>query len=213
MRSGPSPGTDEDAARIAQARARMRKQQWRSTQMTLRETRFPIYAVDGWPSELGGSGSHGGRSSEITIRHYDTPDFDPFAGDLPRLQVTTKHGESFRSDLHDARSALDDWLRADNVGAQWPEVSRAALTLWLRARDRSRRAVLLGAERPEQSIWIDDAPTPALMLVTSRRWVAVARRSDLTIVIAGHDVDPGSIHVKPITDPLGQLLGPEPPDA
>ena len=177
------------------------------------DTPFPIYGADGWPSQLGGSGSQGGRSTEITIRHYDTPVFDRFAGDQPRVEVTTKHGGSRLGDLHEARQTLDGWLRADNAGAQWPDVSNAALTLWLRAWDRGHRAALLGAERTAQLIAIDGAPTPAVMLMTGGRWVAVARQRNLTIVVAGHEVDPASLHLRPITDPLAQLLGPEPPDA
>jgi hypothetical protein len=213
---GSGPGDHEDmaehAARIAQARAEMRQRQWRSAEMTLRDTRFPIYAAEGWPAQLGGSGSQGADTTEITITHHDTPVFDPFAGDQPRLEITTKHDDSLLGDLYEARQTLDNWLHADNSGTEWPDVSNAALTLWLRARDRRRRAALLRAERTAQLITIDAAPTPALMLMTGRRWVAVARQRNLTIVIAGHEIDPGSLHLKPITDPLAQLLGPQPPD-
>ena len=98
MRFGSEPGDDEDAAqreaRIEQARAQSLRRQWLSAQTTLRDTRFPIYAADGWPSQLGGNGSQGGRITEITVRHSDTPDFDPTAGDQPRLVITTKHDDS-----------------------------------------------------------------------------------------------------------------------
>ena len=55
--------------------------------------------------------------------------------------------------------------------------------------------------------------TSTLMLTTSDRWAAVARHGNLTIVAAGHQVEPASLQLKPITDPLAQLLGTKPPDA
>jgi hypothetical protein len=41
----------------------------------------------------------------------------------------------------------------------------------------------------------------------------VARHADLTIIVAGCDVEPGSLHLEPIADPAARVLGPEPPDA
>jgi hypothetical protein len=214
LRSGSGEHEDmaQHAARVSPARVQMLKQQRQWADRTLRDTQFPMYAADGWPARLGGGGSHGGRVSEIMISHHDTPVLDPLASDQPRLEITTKNDDPL-GDLHQARHTLDSWLRTDNAGVQWPDVSNAALTLWLRARDRGRRAVLLGAERTAQLITIDGAPEPALMLMIGGRWVAVARHRNLTIVVAGREIDPATLHLKPITDPLAQLLGPEPPEA
>jgi hypothetical protein len=99
-------------------------------------------------------------------------------------------------------------------GSEWPDASHAAITLWLRARERERRAAVLDAERSERLLTIDGAPTSALVLSgPGDRWVAVARHADLTIIAAGRDVELGSLHLEPIADPAARLLGPEPPDA
>lgn len=207
-------GEDETRrqARIAYVRLQQRKRQWNSTEATLRETRFPIYAAHGWPAQMGGSGSHGGQCREITIYHYDNPDPDPYAGDRPRILITTRRDDRpFLGTLFEARRALESRIRADSGSTQWPNASDAAITLWLRARDRERRAAVLDAKRSEQVITTDGAPVAALMLSTpAKQWVAVAHHSDLTIIVAAHDIDVASLRLRPITDPIAQLLGPEP---
>ena len=216
---GSEPDESEDeatrAARLAHARAEQRKQRWLSGLMTLRATEFPIYAVESWPARLGGSGSRGDELTQITIEHYESPDADPFEGDRPRLTVITKRGESGSGQvLQDARDALESWVDRMLGGSEWPDASHAAVTLWLRARERERRAAVLDAERSERLLTIDGAPTSTLILTgPGDRWVAVARHADLTIIAAGCDVEPGSLHLEPIADPAARLLGPEPPDA
>jgi hypothetical protein len=216
-RSQPDESEDEAmrAARIARFRAQHRKRRWLSDAMTLRATQFPIYGADGWPARLGGSGSQGDQLTEITVYHYETPDADPYAGDRPRLAITTKRDELHAGEmLSEARQMLENWIREDAGAARWPDASRAAITLWLRARDRERRAAVLGAVRSEQLIAIDDASTEMLMLNAPRnRWVAVARHADLTIIVAASDLEPAPLRLEPIADPAAQLLGPEPPDA
>jgi hypothetical protein len=213
----PDESEDEAtrAARVAHARAEQRKQQWFSDTLTLRATQFPLYAAGSWSARLGGSGSQGDELTQITIEHYERPDADRFDGDRPRLVVITKRAESHSGGvLREARDALLSWVRRDFGGARWPDASHAAITLWLRARDRERRAAVLDAERSEQLLTIDGAPTSSLMLSEpGDRWVAVARHADLTIIVAGRDVEPGSLQLEPIADPAARLLGPEPPDA
>lgn len=217
IRSQPDESEDEAtrAARLARARVQQRKHRWLSDAMTLRATQFPIYGADGWPAQLGGSGSQGDQLTEITIYHYETPDADPYAGDRPRLTITTKCDELHAGEtLHEARRALEDWISRDSGAAQWPDASRAAITLWLRARERESRAAVLGAVQSEQLITIDGASTRTLMLNAPHdRWVATARHADLTITIAAHDLEPASLRLEPIADPAAHLLGPEPPDA
>jgi hypothetical protein len=207
-------GEDEatGAARLAVTRATQLNRMWHSAARTLRQTRFPIYAVDGSFAQLGGSGSSNEETTEITIKHYNTAPADPFAGAPPRLLVTTKRDDFHaRRPLSEAREALESWVLAD-APEPWPDASHAALTLWLRARDRKRRAVVLDAARSEQPIIIDGSPTTALMLETpGGQWVAVTRHAGLTIIVAAHDVEPTSLRLQPIADPPAQLLGPEPP--
>jgi hypothetical protein len=218
---GTSSNTDEPedeetrAARIARARAHQRKQRWLSDTLTLRATNFPIYAADGWPARLGGSGSQADQLTKITVHHYESQDADLFAADRPRLAVTTKNADLNPGNaLAEARGMLEDWVRRNAGAARWPEASHAAITLWLRARDRDTRAAVLNAVQSEQLITIDGAPTMMLMLTAPPgRWVAAAGHADLTVIVAAHDIEPGALRLEPIGDPAAQLLGPEPPDA
>jgi hypothetical protein len=43
-------------------------------------------------------------------------------------------------------------------------------------------------------------------------WAAVRRHSDLTITVAGRDVDASALTIEPVADPAARLLGPQPPD-
>lgn len=166
IRSDTDESEDEAtrSTRAARIRAHARKQQWFSNTMTLRATAFPIYAADGWYARLGGSGSHGDDLTEITIYHYDTPDADPFAGDPPRLEVTTKREPHANTLLLEARHTLENWIVRGAEGGDWPDASRAAIALWLRARDRERRAAALGAVRSKEPMIIDGSSTPAVMM-------------------------------------------------
>lgn len=197
-------------ARLDRARAEMRVQRWYSNALTLRAVTFPIYAAEGWVAQIGGSGSQGDHLTELTICHYDTPDADPYAGDLPRLEITTS-SDDFGDEAWHARHALENWIRNDGTQAQWPAASHAALTLWLAARDRATRAQVLAASRSEQPIILEGAAEPFLLLTASHGpWVAVRRHEDLTITIAARDLKPQTITIEPIADPATRLLGPRP---
>jgi hypothetical protein len=201
-------------AQIARAQAHARAQRWYSDTMTLRAVTFPIYAAERWPALIGGSGSRSDQLTNLTIGHYDTPGADPYAGDLPRLEITTSNEDPhLGSELRDAGWTLHSWLRNDGTHSSWPEASNAARTVWLAARDRECRGSVLAAARSEQLITIDGTPRPFLMLASpTRRWVAVRRHDDLLITIAAHDLDPATITLEPIPDPAARLLGPEPDD-
>ncbi len=212
-----SDDTEDEAtreARIARALADRRTQQWYSHAMTLRAVTFPIYAAEGWPAMVGGSGSRGDQLTNLTIRHHDTSDADPYAGDLPWLEVTTSNDDPrYGDELTKATSALDNWLHNDGTRSRWPSASHAAVTLWLRARDRAVRATVREAIRSDQLITVDGTPQPFLTLTApGGRWVAVRRHDDLTITIAADNLDPTTITIEPIPDPAARLLGPEPED-
>ncbi|HWE10891.1 MAG TPA: hypothetical protein VG325_16190, partial [Solirubrobacteraceae bacterium] len=218
---GAACDDDEDdaarEARVARAREHTAVRRWLSTTMTLRALTFPVYAAEGWPAVIGGSGSHGDRLTSLTIAHHDTPDADPYAGDRPRFEITTSREDSpVNGELHQARWTLDGWLHNndDDARSSWPEASPAAVSLWLAARDRTVRGKVLGAVRSEQPISIDGTPKPFLSLTTpSGHWVAVRHHGDLVITVAASDLDPTSITIEPIPDPAARLLGPKPPGA
>ena len=218
---GAASDDDEDdaarEARVARAREHTAVRRWLSTTMTLRALTFPVYAAEGWPAVIGGSGSHGDRLTSLTIAHHDTPDADPYAGDRPRFEITTSREDSLvNGELHQARWTLDGWLHNNDEDARssWPEASPAAVSLWLAARDRTVRGKVLAAVRSEQPIGIDGTPAPFLTLTTpSGHWVAVRHHGDLVITVAASDLDPTSITIEPIPDPAARLLGPKPPGA
>lgn len=185
--------------------------------MMFRGLTFPVYAAEGWPALIGGSGSHGDRVTSVTIGHYDTPDADPYAGDRPRYEITTAREDSPASDeLRHARWALHGWLQNNDEDARssWPAASHAAVTLWLAARDRTVRGKVLAAVCSEQLISIDGTLAPFLTLTAgASRWVAVRRHDDLVITIAASDLELTTITLEPIPDPAAVLLGPRPSGA
>jgi hypothetical protein len=221
---GDASEDDEDdaaravrAAQAARAREHARVARWYSDAMLLRALTFPVYAAEGWPAVIGGSGSRGDRLISVTIRHHDTPDADPYAGDRPRLEITTSCEDSPASDeLRQARWTLHGWLQNnhDDACSLWPEASHAAVTLWLAARDRGVRGEVLAAPRAEQSIRIDGTPASFLTLTAATgHWVAVRRHKDLLVTIAASDCDFPPVTLEPISDPAARLRGPRPPGA
>lgn len=211
---------DEDEAareaRAARAREHARVGRWYSNTMTLRALTFPVYAAEGWPAVIGGSGSHGDRLTSLTIDHHDTPDADPYAGDRPRFEITTSREDSpVNDELRQARWTLHSWLQNKDADARsWPESSPAAVSLWLAARERAVRGKVLAAVRSEQPVSIDGTPQPFLTLTApSGHWVAVRHHSDLVITIAASDLDHARITIEPIADPAARLLGPRPTGA
>jgi hypothetical protein len=208
----PSSPDDEDQAARSERIARWRAQRWYENKLTLRAVTFPIYAAEGWPAQIKGSGSHDDELAELTIAHTDAEDADPLDGQ-PRIEVTTSIGDSYHNELTVARRKLEQWIQDEIDRPRPPDLSDAAITLWFRAVDRRRRVAALAATRSEAQVTIDGAEEPFLALTTpGGRRVAVRRRHDLTVTIATRDLDPATITIEPISDPATRLLGPEPED-
>ena len=206
-----SPGDEDEevrAARIARARAERRVHGWYRNKITLLAVMFPIYAAEGWPAQINGSGSHGDELTELTIAHTDNEDTE-LSEESPRIEVTTSTEPLHESELVLARRRLEQWV--DIHHPHVPGLSDAAVTLWFSAMGRRRRAAALTAARSDAQIRIDGAPHPFTVLTgPGERWVAVRRHDDLTVTIAARDLDPASINLEPIADPAARLLGPEP---
>jgi hypothetical protein len=92
MRFGRSDSADEDPAareaRIARVRAEQAVQRWYPNKMTLMGVTFPIYAAEGWPARINGSGSQGDDLTQLVIAHAETLPDSMFV-DRPRIEVTT----------------------------------------------------------------------------------------------------------------------------
>lgn len=213
--SAPIDETDEEReVRLARVRAQLRKQRWLSGTLTLRAAEFPIYAVEGRPARLAGSGSDNDQLTEITVHHFESDDPQPLEGDTPSMSVVTSRRPYQPSALESAREALERWVSRDAHSDSWPEASHAAITLFLRARARQSRGAVLAAERSDPEMVIDGVPRVVLMLrVPDGPWAAAVRHADLDVTISGRRGDPRALRLEPIGDPSATLLGPEPPDA
>ncbi|MGI8712629.1 MAG: hypothetical protein ACR2NR_05470 [Solirubrobacteraceae bacterium] len=152
--------------------------------------------------------------TEVIVDHYETDDADPATAGRPRFAVTTKFDDPRDSGLlAEARFALRGWVRAKSPLLRRPGGSDAAKTLQLSADSRDANATALDAVQSEHNLTIDGVATASLILTApASRWVAVAVRGNLTIIVRGRDVDPGSLRLSPIADPA-KRFGPSPPDA
>ncbi len=214
MRYAPLDDDGDETARaerIARARAEQRVHRWYANTLTLRAVTFPVYAAEGWPAQICGSGSRGDELTELTIAHTRSADADLF-DERPWLEITTSTGEPHHDELTVARRKLEQWVNDEiDHHPRSLDLSDAALTLWFHAVDRRRHGAALAATRSEAQITIDGAAKAFLTLSTaSGRWVAVRRHEDLTITIAARDLAPNAITIEPIPDPARRLLGPEP---
>lgn len=200
---------------MARARTIRREHMWRAVAPALQTQDFPIYGVEGWPAQLSGCGTEDdGRLTEVIVDHYETDDADPATAGRPRFAVTTKFDDPRDSGLlAEARFALRGWVRAKSPLLRRPGGSDAAKTLQLSADSRDANATALDAVQSEHNLTIDGVATASLILTApASRWVAVAVRGNLTIIVRGRDVDPGSLRLSPIADPA-KRFGPSPPDA
>ncbi|MFZ0971038.1 MAG: hypothetical protein WAN22_02360 [Solirubrobacteraceae bacterium] len=214
MRFGQPDDADEDAAareaRTARSRAEQAVQHWYANKMTLMGVTFPIYAAEGWPARINGQGSQGDDLTHLTIAHAETLPDSMFVP-RPRIEVTTSIDPYRTGELAVARDAFASGIEADGNRRPTDGLSDAALTLWFRAGRRERVAGSHEAPVSETEITIDGAREPFLTVGTpNARWVAVRRHHDVTITIAAREIDPASLIIEPIADPVARLLGPEP---
>lgn len=152
--------------------------------------------------------------TEVIVDHYETEDADPATAGRPRFAVTTKIDDPRDSGpLAEARFALRGWVRAKSRLLRWPGGSDAAKTLQLSADSRDANAAALDAVQSEHNLTIDGVASAALILTApGSRWVAVAVRGNRTIIVRGRGVEPDSLRLSPIADPI-KTFGPRPPDA
>lgn len=215
IRSRHGDDVDEDAAaraaRMARIRAEQAQQRWYSNKITLMAATFPIYAAEGWPARINGSGSHGDDLTHLRIAHTETLSEDSMFVQRPRIEVTTSIGPYQPGEFAIARTAFASGIEADEDHQPSDGLSDAALTLWFRAARRRRAASAHEAPVSETEIMIDGAREPFLTVgTTNTHWVAVRRHHDVTITIEAREIDPTSLMIEPIADPNARLLGPQP---
>jgi hypothetical protein len=218
-RFGRPDDDDEDPAvreaRMARIRAERAVQRWYANKITLMAVTFPIYAAEGWPARITGSGSRGDDLTRLVIGHAETLPDSIFMR-TPRIEITTSIDCYQPGKLTVARDAFASGIEADADTDRRPigGLSDAAATLRFRAARRRRVAGSHGAPVSETKIMIDGEREPFLTVgALNARWVAVRRHHDLTITIEAREIDPASLVIEPIADPSARLLGPEPDGA
>jgi hypothetical protein len=214
LRLGQPDTADEDeaarAVRLARFRAEYAARRWRSDKITLTAVTFPVYAADGWPARITGSGSQNDDLTHLVIGHAE-PLPDPTVVQRPRIEITTSIDPYQPGELAVARATFARGSDADANRKPADGLSDAALTLRNRAAHRRRIAGSHQAPVRDTEITIDGAREPFVTVGTpNAHWVAVRRHHDVTITIVAREVDPTSLIIEPIADPEARLLGPEP---
>ena len=214
MRFGEADDPEEDTAareaRMARIRAEQAVQRWYLHKMTLMDVPFPIYAAEGWPARINGQGSRDDKLTDLRIAHAD-PMPDEMVVRRPRIEITTSVDPHQHSELSIARETFASEIEAEASLRPTEGLSDAALKLWFRAARRRRVAGAHEAPVSEIKIVIDGAREPFITVgAPNARWVAVRRRHDVTITIAAREIDPASLIIEPIADPVARLLGPKP---
>ncbi len=211
---GHTDSTEEDEAarseRLARQRAQEAVQRWYSDKMTLMGVTFAIYAAEGWPARINGSGSHGDDLTSVKIAHAETLP-DSIVVPRPRIEVTTSIEPHQPGELAIAREEFASRVEADGNRELTDGLSDAAVTLWFRAAHRRRVAASYRAPVCETQITIDGAREPFVTVgAPGARWVAVRRHHGVTITIGARDIAPESLVIEPIANPDARLLGPAP---
>jgi hypothetical protein len=169
--------------------------------MTLSAVTFAIYAADGQRGRLCGSGSNDDRVTSVTVSHGA----DDHLGQ-PSLQIETalnaRHSHSSERAL--ARDALARWLQDGLAG--WSPGSDAALVLKLRAHERARHQIVSRATISDRVMYLDGAPISFAYVEAESRWAAVARAGPVTITVTASHVDPSTLRLRPVHEPIKSLI-------
>lgn len=166
---------------------------------------FRIYAARDWPVVLAGTGTSGGTVDSVTVAHGTAADRPG-----PSLHVRTVLNSRYQlGEETIAQRELERWLLLDAPSVPVDGTNSQIAATW-RRHERERRLRVSRAAQREILIFIDGQREPFTSLHLERRFVAVRRRREHTIVLAAIDVDPQKLVLQPLGDPVEQLapLGP-----
>jgi hypothetical protein len=155
---------------------------------------FPVYSVAGWEPKLTGIGSVGAVVTDIDIAH-GMPESERW------LTVSTVRERAMDSGAAIAREALQLTLRTRDE--PWPDdLSEAALTLWLRSRERELRQAAAAAPTERVALTVEGSPVEFELVRSGEDWAAAARLADdeLGVTISARGVDPSGIALERIPD-------------
>lgn len=168
----PSWPADEDIddtdAEIAEREAEARQARIDAA----RSTPFRFYGLVAGTPVPAGLGRRNGVNTSITL-DYETSD--------GLLAVTTETDEWLESPSRLVRGALESLTLEDH----WPELSDAAVLLWLNARTRERAAEAHRAPVHEVEIVIDGESTTFTTVALHDEFAAATRLPDATILVSG----------------------------
>jgi hypothetical protein len=192
---------DEDPAEVRERIRHAEEMRRLSHQMLLSAVTFPVYAAEGIPGRVGGSGSRGDDVTSVRVTH---------GGDgrtaRPTLEVETRVTE--RRPPSSERTLAADALarRLEDERRGWSGGSDAAFVLSLRATARARRELARRATATERIIGVDATPTPFTYVQAGSRWAAVASAGAVTITVTGVDLDPEGVQLRTVEDPVTSLI-------
>lgn len=160
---------------------------------------FRIYAAAGWPAEATGWG-WGMRWPEdlhsIRISHGA---WNEQSGATLTVETEVEE-ELIDSELAEARHLLEVNL-GETIG-DWPDLSEAALTIWLEARDRERRRIAADAIPELRLVDVDEEPREFLVVQADARWAAVSRLDTVVVKVTGRDVPVEDLRLEALSDPV-----------
>jgi len=87
--------------------------------------------------------------------------------------------------------------------------AQSLIIAW-RQHDRERRRRAATAPRGEVQLRVDGELAPFCYLRADDYWVAVHQRTSQTLTIATQHVDPASLDLRPIRDPIAELSWDQP---
>jgi hypothetical protein len=184
-----------DPAAIERSRARRRDEQRRA----LTGIDFTTYAVAdrSTPPELSSWGG-GRRVTHVAVCHRNA------TSDVLVVDSASPLGPAIEDSLDRARTAfLDNTGRIDEP---WPDLSRGALVLWLRARERERVAALAGAEPFRVEIEVDGAPVAFDALAVNGSWAAAANLDGAVLTITAIGWPLADVSLRSLHDPADEIL-------
>ena len=162
--------------------------------------RFPIFADQGWPATMSGSGTSDDVVDSVTVQHGTRADQPG-----PTLRIETAQNDRHHdSEYAQARAELDHWLHCKGSGLPTDRTDAGLIVAW-RQRDRERRRLAATATRREVQLRVDGELEAFCYLRLDEYWVAVHQGTSQTLTIAAQHVDPASLDLRPLRDPVADL--------
>jgi hypothetical protein len=188
----------EEAARSARKYMEAHRRQMREA---LSQLDFPIYAAEGEPARLLGSGSSSGSGVSSVIVGQEASNAE--SGPMVRVE-TASRGEWPENETALARRALEHLL-AGEAGA-WPHRSEAGMAIWLHTRERECRRRVALATVGERQFLVEGRPEQFAFSTVTDRWAAVRCTERILITITASGVTPDSVTLRQIRDPARELF-------